>query len=79
MFSSVVYNNRRKRWKKCLRFTEKNMLLCQRDIGPDVFIYREFKTPVLRSIQVLRFITPVVEHLKLKLRKRGKEATGVFN
>lgn len=49
-------------------------------LDPDVYVYvyRKYETSVLRSIKVFRFLTPVVEHLKPKLRKRGKEDTGVF-
>lgn len=43
-----------------------------------LYIYREFKTFVLRPIKVFRYINPVAEHLKSKLRKRGKEATGML-
>lgn len=39
----------------------------------DPDIYREFKTSVLRSIKVFRYLTPVIEHLKPIVRKRGKE------
>lgn len=47
-------------------------------LNPDVYVYRKYETSVLRSTKVFRFLTPVVEHLKPKLRKRGKEDTGVF-
>lgn len=35
-------------------------------------MYREFKTTVLRSVKVLRYLTPVIEHLKPRLGKRGR-------
>lgn len=44
----------------------------------DPDLYREFKTSVLRFIKVFRYLTPVIEHLKPRLWKRGKEVTGVF-
>lgn len=33
--------------------------------------YREFKTSVLRSIKVFRYLTPVVEHLKTAEEREG--------
>lgn len=44
----------------------------------DACIYREFRTSVLISMKVFRYIIPDAEHLKSKLTKRGKEVTGVF-
>lgn len=65
--------------RKVVLDSQKRICFCAKEtLDPDRCIYRELKTSVVRSIMVFRYMILVAEHLKFKLRKRGKEARGMF-